>query len=399
MQVTLTDKPKVKTKDVIASELKLEQPEQTSDLADIKPEIAKQAQEIFDKLINTNPENLTELNQFSKAVRNIGQPIQSQLVKQSQLLKEPMAVLANDIEDGSAVANNLFSLQQQVNEINPNRIDFSMSAFRRLLAKIPGVGTPMARWFTKYQSVGSVINDIVRNLKNGRSQLERDCITLEDDQIRMRELIFKLRDYITLASALDQKLEKAVNNSSISEPHLKRFIEAELIFPLKQRILDLQQQMAVIQQSVLATEVIIRNNRELITGVNRALNVTVTALNTAASVKIALQHQKNVLKGIEAVTNTTDDLISGTADQLKKQGLEIQQRTVNAQLDIENLNKAFKEVEAALEDISQFRRDALPQMAQSIVDMNDISSEMKNSIEKLGDDHTSPSTHDTIFKL
>src|SRR5690606_42135790 len=47
----------------------------------------------------------------------------------------------------------------------------------------------------------------------------------------------------------------------------RSFMEEELLFPLRQRILDLQQQLAVSQQGILALEVVIRNNRELIRGV------------------------------------------------------------------------------------------------------------------------------------
>ena len=126
---------------------------------------------------------------------------------------------------------------------------------------------------------------------------------------------------------------------------------------------------------------IIRNNAELIKGVNRSLNVTVTALNTAATLQIALQHQKKVLKGVEAVTNTTNELIAGTAEQLKTQGVEIQKQASKASLDIEVLKKAFNDVEEALNEISNFRRGALPQMAQSIVEMNDITGTMEKTIE------------------
>jgi hypothetical protein len=50
------------------------------------------------------------------------------------------------------------------------------------------------------------------------------------------------------------------------------------LFALRQRTLDLQQQLAVNQQGVLAIEIIIRNNRELIRGVDRALDVTISRI-------------------------------------------------------------------------------------------------------------------------
>ncbi|WP_369985038.1 toxic anion resistance protein [Thalassolituus sp.] len=382
METNTIDKPVVKTKEVLMPELNFSDPNVPVVAHEAKPQIAKQADELVVTLLAIEPQDLAAQQKYARAVQTIGEPIQAEIAKQSQMLKAPMTALIKDAEDGGKVANGLLNLQEQVSGINPNRVDFTMGTIRRLLAKIPGFGTPLSRWFAKYQAVDSLINDIIASLKDGRGQLERDNETLRDDQIRMRELTFKLEDYIALAQLLDQKLAVKVTELDSTDER-RKFIEEELLFPIKQRVIDLQQQLAVNQQGVLASEVIIRNNRELIIGVNRALNVTITALNTAATLQIALQHQKKVLEGVEAVTQTTNDLIAGTAEQLKTQGAAIQKQASQATLDIETLKKAFSDVQAALDDISQFRRDALPQMAQSIVEMDGITGQMEQTIQKL----------------
>lgn len=382
METNTIDKPVVKTKEVLMPELNFSDPNVPVVAHEAKPQIAKQADELVATLLAIEPQDLAAQQKYARAVQTIGEPIQAEIAKQSQMLKAPMTALIKDAEDGGKVANGLLNLQEQVSGINPNRVDFTMGTIRRLLAKIPGFGTPLSRWFAKYQAVDSLINDIIASLKDGRGQLERDNETLRDDQIRMRELTFKLEDYIALAQLLDQKLAVKVTELDSTDER-RKFIEEELLFPIKQRVIDLQQQLAVNQQGVLASEVIIRNNRELIIGVNRALNVTITALNTAATLQIALQHQKKVLEGVEAVTQTTNDLIAGTAEQLKTQGAAIQKQASQATLDIETLKKAFSDVQAALDDISQFRRDALPQMAQSIVEMDGITGQMEQTIQKL----------------
>ena len=377
MDITLAEKPVVKTKGELESELKLD--EKKADTVD--PEIVTQADEWLNKILSVEAKDLKGQEKYARAIRRLGEPIQTKLARQSQMLRTPMTTLMKDAEDGGAVARDLLSLQEQVSDINPNRVDFTMGTMRRLMAKLPGIGTPLAKWFAKYQAVDSVINDIVASLKDGRSQLERDNTTLRDDQLHMRELTFELMDYIKLAQVMDNKLEQAVQQAT--DESQRKFLEEEILFPLRQRIVDLQQQLAVNQQGVLATEVIIRNNRELIIGVNRALNVTVTALNTAATLQVALQHQKKVLKGVQAVTDTTNDLIAGTAEQLREQGGEIQKQAAQTTLDVEVLKKAFTDVQAALDDISDFRRNALPQMAQSIVEMDEVTTNIDEQITRM----------------
>jgi len=298
METITIEKPAVQTKEALSSEVTVENKQSEA----VDPALEKQADEILSRLLSVGEKDLSQKEKLSKSISSIGYPIQEKLAKQSQMLKAPMSTLVQDAQDGGQVARSLLSLQENVNEINPNKVDFTMSTVRRLLAKLPGFGTPLSRWFAKYQAVDAVINDIVGRLKDGKGQLERDNTTLQSDQKRMRELIFQLQDYISLAQVLDAKLSKVVEDASLDAEKLK-FLQEEILFPLKQRIIDLQQQLAVNQQGVLATEVIIRNNIELIKGVNRSLNVTVTALNTAATLQVALQHQVKVLKGVEACSS------------------------------------------------------------------------------------------------
>ncbi len=70
----------------------------------------------------------------------------------------------------------------------------------------------------------------------------------------------------------------------------------------------------------MALDVIIENNKELIMGVDRAVNVTVRALEVAVTVALALANPKIALTKIEALNKTTSDMIAGTAERLRTQG-------------------------------------------------------------------------------
>jgi len=345
--------------------------------------IQEQSALLVDKLFNTDLRDLQKQQEQIVAVRDLGASVQKDLTRRSNLLKEPLTKLVSDAEDGGEVGKALLNLQTQTDIINPNKIDFAMGTIRRWLAKIPGIGTPLAMWFAKYQTVEGVINEIVKNLENGQAQLERDNTTLKADQIEMRTLIFKLQDYVDFGLQLDQQIsEKLANDTNIEEAQ-KRYIEEEILFALKQRNMDLQQQLAVNQQGVLTSEVIIRNNRELIRGVARSLNVTITALNVAATLAVALQTQKTVLKGVQAVDKTTEDLLAQTANSLKTQGTEIHKKAASANLNVNVLKSAFADVTIALEDIGNFRQQALPAMSKSIEEMAHLTRQMDRSIANL----------------
>jgi uncharacterized protein YaaN involved in tellurite resistance len=206
-------------------------------------------------------------------------------------------------------------------------------------------------------------------------------VTLADDQQQMRETNVKLERAIKLGQLIDQGLQKKLDGEIPATDPRHRFIGEELVFPLRQRIIDLQQQLAVSQQGMLATELIIRNNKELARGVDRAVNVTVSALQVAVTVALALANQKMVLDKITMVSQTTSDLIASTAARLKTQGVEIHKQASTTQISMESLKKSFADIESALKDISDFRMNALPQMASTVLELDKITAESGKAIE------------------
>ncbi|KJF82218.1 toxic anion resistance protein [Photobacterium angustum] len=342
--------------------------------------ISTKVEETVSMLLAIGERDLSQQRDMTNLMTSLGEDSCRQLAQCSQLLKTPLHRLVDDAQDGGGTAKSLLDLQQQVNAVNPNRTDFTMGTIRRLLSFLPFVGTPIAKWFSRYQTAEGVIKDIVQSLRGGQAQLQRDNITLEADQIRYRELTFLLEDYVRFGQLLDEKVNQTIETAQNTETKVK-FLQEQVLFPLRQRVMDLQQTLAVNQQAVITTEVIMQNNRELIRGVDRAINVTVSALETASVMSIALQHQKKLLDATQAVNDTTNDLILQTSEQLRDQGVSIQKQASESQLDISKLKQAFSNINAALNDISQYRVKALPQMAQSIVEMDQLTEQMESRIK------------------
>ncbi|CAB5172516.1 hypothetical protein D3OALGA1CA_5839 [Olavius algarvensis associated proteobacterium Delta 3] len=350
------------------------------------PKLEEQASAFVQAVLGFNPEDpsvATERQQNALAVDTMGSKTQQEAAHRSAMLKEPIRKLAARGEDGGEVANALVNLKVKVEELDPGKFDFEAGWFTRALGFLPGIGTPLNRFFTRFESAQTVIDAIIRALEEGKKVLQRDNVTLSQDQQAMRELTHRLHKTIELGMIIDQKFSHALEHDVPPDDSRRRFIEDEILFPLRQRIQDLQQQLAVNQQGVLAIEIIVRNNKELIKGVDRGINVTVNALNVAVTVALALANQKIVLDKIDAVNKATNRLIAQTASQLRTQGAAIHKRAGDTQLDMETLKKAFADINAALEDISAFRKAALPQMAKSILEMEELTTATEAALQKL----------------
>ena len=346
-------------------------------------DLAAQADSVVGRMLDLSAEDEAGKAQAKAAVEAMGIDLQKEAARRSQMLKQPIKQLADQSDDGGEVAKSLVDLKLQVEELDPAKFDLEAGWFARILGYIPGVGTPLKRYFSRYESSSTVIDAIINSLKKGQDQLKRDNITLADDQTAMRELTHKLERAVKLGELIDHKLQDKIATELVSDDPRTVFIQEELLFPLRQRIQDLQQQLLVNQQGFLTIEMIVRNNKELIRGVNRALNVTVSALQVAVTLALALANQRIVLEKVQAVTKTTEDLIAGTAERLKTQGAEIHKQAAGTMLDLDVLRKSFTDIREALDDVSRYRQEALPQMAENILEMNRMAAESEATIQQM----------------
>jgi uncharacterized protein YaaN involved in tellurite resistance len=347
------------------------------------PKLDAQAEQLANTLVDFDTKDQARVSDIRSAVENMGYQVQTQAAKQSEMLKKPVKDMMARSEEGQSVGKALIDLKMTVEDLDPASIDLSAGWVSRTMGYLPFVGSPIKRYFSKFESSQTVINSIIGSLEKGRDQLNRDNITLTEDQKRMRQMTLKLEQSVRLGQLLDQKISYKLERDIPQDDPRHKFIQEEILFALRQRIMDLQQQLAVNQQGVLATEIVIRNNKELIRGVNRALNVTVNALQVAVTVALALENQKIVLDKVNALSKTTDTLIANTAARLRTQGAEIHKQASSSSLSIESLKQAFVDINAAMDDIATYRTNALPQMAKSILEMDGLAAKAEESILKM----------------
>lgn len=261
----------------VKKELAMTAPEAISAQPGTDPELEQQADALVEKILAMDPASDDAVN-AKNAIENMGMDLQEAASNRSAMLQDPIRKLSARADDGGEVANALVDLKLQVEDLDPGNVDLEPGWFARLLGHIPGVGTPIKRYFTKFESSQTVIDAIIRSMEDGKDQLQKDNTTLAEDQKFMREVTRKLEKAIKLAQLLDAKLSHRVERELASTPDKAKFVQEELQFPLRQRIMDLQQQLAVNQQGIVTLEVVMRNNKELVRGVNRARHVTVLSL-------------------------------------------------------------------------------------------------------------------------
>lgn len=332
-----------------------------------------------EEIISLNLENLEEKRNMIKSIDEFAMETMQNSSRKNSLLQTTIGNLSKEGEDGSVVSNSLADLHREIKDLDPSLINFSNDGILQKLIN------PVRRYFQKYEKADGVIKDILVSLDKGKNTLKNDNTTLDIEEEALRELTKKLNNELALGIAMDEEISRKLEeekSNGIEDEKLK-FIQEEILFPLRQRIMDMQQMVVVNHQGIVAMEVIKRNNRELIRGVDRAKTVTVTALRTAVMVASALYNQKIVLKKINILNETTSNIISSTGKMLKEQGAEVQKQATEANINPEGLKQAFQDAISALEDISTFKSQALPKMHETINQFRELAETGEKEIARL----------------
>jgi uncharacterized protein YaaN involved in tellurite resistance len=358
----------------IASAVASEEKPIPEDQEAIKKQAEDNAKAIFEA-----DDSLESRQRILTPLENFGLTTMKASKSKTEFLSVTVAKLAEAGEEGGVISAGLTNLQKTIRDLNPSTVNFARKGF---WAKI---FNPVKGYFLKFQKSDSVISDIIKSLESGKDTLKRDNVTLEVEQASLRDLSKKLRGEIDLASMMDAAIEKQVNQAKATnqDPAKIRFIEEEILFPLRQRVMDLNTMLVVNNQGVISMEVTTRNNKELMRGVDRALNVTVTALRTSVMVAGALYNQKIVLNKIQALNETTANIISSTSTMLKEQGTEIQKQSMESTISVDVLQKSFEDVLGALDEINRYKREALPKLADTIGKFKELAARGETAIQKM----------------
>ena len=343
--------------------------------SNLKNQAGSNAQAIFNADLN-NPQ---EREGILKPLDDFGLNEMTRSASHNEMLATRFADLTKGGKDADNIGEQLMELNKQMKDLDPSRVDFTKKGV------IGNLMNPVRKYFAKYEKAEGAISDIVESLDKSSRVLQNDNTTLLNEETYLREVTNKLLAEIELGKQMDASIEAQIQSAEIEGVEQSKidFVREEILFPLRQRIMDMQQMIVVNQQGIVSLNVIRRNNKELIRGVNRAKTVTVSALRTGVMVASALYDQKIVMDKINILNQTTENIIETTSHMLKEQGSEIQKHSAETMISPEVLKAAFAEAIQAIDDVSNYKIQALPQMKETINMFSDMADEGQKVVDKL----------------
>ena len=296
-------------------------------------------------------------------VRSMGdEDIRRAAESSNRLLKSPVKALQEGgLAEGSKVGSTLLELRRTVEDLDPKEA----SGPKKLLGMIP-FGDKLNDYFKKYQSAETHIDAILHALRDGQDELGKDNGALNLEKQQLWEAMGRLNQYVYVAERLDARLAAGIADIEPINPEKAKALRDDVLFYVRQKHQDLLTQLAVSIQNYLAIDIVIKNNIELMKGVDRASTTTISALRTAVMVAQALGNQKLVLDQITALNTTTSSMIERTSEMLRDNSVAVQQQAASATIGLPQLQAAFQNIYATMDAIDSFKVQALDNMSATI---------------------------------
>ncbi len=357
-------------------------------LPNIDPEIAQQIEEKVSHYVN----NLVTLDpqsaQFEAEIAGVhhlgDNEIRASASASNGLLDRPPATMSlSKFAAYSKIPTDLQQLRKIVEKLDPVRQGLTdeggiMSKVRRALP----FADSLQSYTKRYDSAQGHLNAILRSLYNGSQDLKSTNGSLEQEKANLWKIKKHLEECAYMVSSLEAHLAEKVNEIRGTNPDLAKKLEEDALFYVRQKYQDILTQIAVSSQSILAMEIIQKNNFELVKGVDRTTTTTVSALRTAIIIAQALHHQRHVLAQIKAISGTASNLIEKTSEVLQSQSGDIYDQASSATLDVDKLKTAFQNVYGSIDAIEGFRVKALETMNRTVLVLSGEVEKAKDYLKK-----------------
>ena len=279
----------------------------------------------------------------------------------NRLLQSPVkAIQEGGLSSGSKISGTLLDLRRTVEDLDPKQATGAKKWLDRLMPD------KLSDYFQRYESAQTQLNAIIQALYNGKDELGRDNAAVQVEKRRLWETMERLNQYVYVAERLDARLSARIAELEVDDPDRARAMREDVLFYVRQKHQDLLTQLAVSIQGYLAMDIVIKNNIELMKGVDRATTTTVSALRTAVVVAQALSNQKLVLEQITALNTTTSNMIESTSKMLQENSATIQQQAAAATVGLPQLQAAFANIYATMDAIDTYKIAALDSMSATI---------------------------------
>lgn len=301
--------------------------------------------------------------------------------------------MLNEVQskDVGPIGDTLTSLMKKLKEIDPDELTKqNKNVFSRLFGKVQRSVNELV---AKHQGVASQVDRISIQLEHAKEVLVRDVRLLDGLYDENKDYFEALNIYIAAAEMKKEEIENVVlpdlrktaenSNNQMATQDVNDMMQ--YVNRLEKRIHDLKLSRQITLQSAPQIRMIQSINQTLAEKIQSSILTSIPLWKNQMAIALTLLRQESASKAQQAVTNTTNELLTKNSEMLKQNSLRTAEENERGIVDIETLKLTQENLVLTIEETLRIQAEGSTKRKQAEAELITMEAELKDKLLNLKD--------------
>ncbi|GAA3726189.1 toxic anion resistance protein [Salinicoccus jeotgali] len=296
-------------------------------------------------------------------------------------------------KDVGPIGDTLENLMKKLKEINPDELtDKKKNIFNRLFKRVK---KSVNELISKHQSVASQVDRISIQLEHAKEVLIKDIKSLDQLYNQNKDYFDAINIYIAAAELkkeeLNEKTLPELKNKAHNSDNQMDVQEVndmmQYINRLEKRIYDLKLSRQITLQSAPQIRMIQNINQTLAEKIQSSILTSIPLWKNQMAIALTLLRQQSASQAQQAVSNTTNDLLTKNSEMLKQNSITTARENERGIVDIETLKTTQDNLVSTIEETLRIQQEGSQKRQAAEKELVNMEDELKSRLLELKDEH------------
>lgn len=372
-----------------------------SDLPSLQPEKSELEEDSSKSVLTTFKERFSEDDM--KRIQDIKskiEPLDNDALitygsNAQQALSKFSHQMLNEVQskDVGPIGDTLESLMKKLKEIDPDELtNDKKNIVSRLFGRMK---KSVNELISKHQSVASQVDRISIQLEHAKEILVKDVHLLDNLYDQNKDYFDAINIYIAAAElkkeeietdvlpALREKADQSSNQMDVQDVNdMMQYVNR-----LEKRLHDLKLSRQITLQSAPQIRMIQNINQTLAEKIQSSILTSIPLWKNQMAIALTLLRQESASKAQQAVTNTTNELLTKNSEMLKQNSLRTARENERGIVDIETLKVTQDNLVTTIEETLQIQSEGSQKRKEAETELVQMEEDLKTRLLQLKEDH------------
>ncbi|WP_031544731.1 toxic anion resistance protein [Salinicoccus luteus] len=296
-------------------------------------------------------------------------------------------------KDVGPIGETLESLMKKLKEIDPDELTKEKkNIFNRIFRRVK---KSVNELISKHQSVASQVDRIGIQLEHAKEVLVKDVHLLDKLYDQNKDYFDAINIYIAAAEMKKEELENQTlpelrrkAEESSNQMHVQEVNDMmQYINRLEKRIHDLKLSRQITLQSAPQIRMIQNINQTLAEKIQSSILTSIPLWKNQMAIALTLLRQESASQAQQAVTNTTNDLLTKNSEMLKQNSIRTAQENERGIVDIETLKTTQENLVTTIEETLRIQQEGSQKRQAAERELESMEEELKTRLLELKEEH------------